>query len=151
VVVRPEEGEVGSSLPAAAVDGAALYYIVSVRSNVFGLEKSDKLIRCARPEEGAAVTIASISGDRISGAPRFMDLVLSRDGQWLAFPLVDGGTTNIWLLPTGGGPMKQVTDYGGRATEIARSLAWSADGRSVYAAIAELDADIVLFDGLIRA
>ena len=150
VAVRPGTEEAGRSLP-AAVDETALYYLVSVQSNIFGLEQADKLIRCARPEDGPAETIASISGDRISGSPRFFDLVLSRDGQWLALPLADGGTTNVWMLPTASGPMKQVTDFGGRATEIARSLSWSADGHSIYAAIGELEADIVLFDGLIRA
>jgi len=146
VVVRPEEG---NSMPAASADGSALYYLVSVRSNIFGLEVSDKEIRCARPEGGAPETFATFHGDRISGTPRFMDLVLSPDGQWLAIPLADGATTNVWVLPTAGGAMKPVTDFGGRSIEIARSFAWSADSRSIYAALGELDADIVLIDGLI--
>jgi hypothetical protein len=33
--------------------------------------------------------------------------------------------------------------------EIARTLSWTADGRYIYAAIADLEADIVLLDGLI--
>ena len=153
--IRPEGGapvvvrsEAGALLP-ASIDGTALYYAGNLRSNIFGSQRSDKLIRCARPEGGPAETLASISGDRIAGLPRFVDQVLSPDGQWLAIPLTDGGTTNIWVLPTSGGAMKPVTDFGTRAVEIARSTSWSADGRYLYAAVAELEADIVLLDGLI--
>ena len=31
----------------------------------------------------------------------------------------------------------------------ARSVSWSADSNSIYAAVAEVEADIVLFDGLL--
>ena len=146
VVVRPE---VGNTTPVPGADGTSLYYIVTLRLNIFGLEYSDKLIRCARPEDGSAETLGSFHGDRVAGVPRFLDMVLSPDGQWLAIPLADGATTNIWVQPTAGGAMKPITDFGGRSIEIARSFAWSADGRSIYAAIGELDADIVLIDGLI--
>ena len=146
VVVRSDGG---SMTPVAAAGGAALYYCVNLRSNIFGLELSDKEIRCARPEGGSSETLATFHGDRISGSPRFMDLVLSPDGQWLAVPMADGATTNVWVLPTAGGAMKPVTDFGGRSIEIARSFAWSADSRSIYAALGELEADIVLIEGLI--
>jgi hypothetical protein len=64
-------------------------------------------------------------------------------------PLVDGATTNLWMLPATGGTMRVITDFGGRSVEIARSIAWSADSRSIYAAVAETETDIVLFDGLL--
>jgi Tol biopolymer transport system component len=73
---------------------------------------------------------------------------LSPDGQWLALPLTDGFTTNIWALSTASGAWRQVTDFGDRAVFIARRVSWSADGRSLVAAIGEGDADIVLFHGL---
>jgi Tol biopolymer transport system component len=153
--IRPEGGapvavrsETGITLP-VSIDGTALYYVGSLRSNIFGGARSDKLIRCARPEDGAAETLASFSGDRIAGSPRFMDLAGSPDGKWLSTPLTDGATTNIWVFPTAGGAMKPVTDFGTRSVEIARSTAWSADGRYLYAAVAELEADILLLDGLI--
>ena len=92
IAVRPE---VGLTTPTPAADGTALYYSVTPRWNIFGLEHSDKLIRCARPEDGSAETIGSLPGDRIAGSPRFIDLVLSPDGQWLAVPLADGATTNV--------------------------------------------------------
>jgi hypothetical protein len=67
----------------------------------------------------------------------------------LALPLVDGDTTNLWLLPTAGGPMRAVTDFGSRAVLIVRHVDWSSDGRSLYAAIADVDADVVMLDGLL--
>jgi serine/threonine protein kinase len=153
--IRPEGGapvlvrsEAGASLP-VTIDGTALYYSGSLRTNIFGGGRSEKLIRCACPEGGPGETLASFSGDRITGLPRFVDLVLSPDGQWLTIPLADGATSNVWVCPTAGGAMKPVTDFGTRAVEIARSTAWSANSRYVYAAVAELEADIVLLDGLI--
>jgi hypothetical protein len=43
-----------------------------------------------------------------------------------------------------------VTDFGDRPVFIARRVSWSADGRSIIAAIGEGDADIVLLDGAIE-
>jgi len=68
----------------------------------------------------------------------------------LAVPLVDGVSSNVWVLPTSGGPMKPVTDFGDRCTLIARSVSWSADSQFLFAAAADAETDIVLFDGLIR-
>jgi hypothetical protein len=42
-----------------------------------------------------------------------------------------------------------VIDFGDRATLIARQVAWAPDGASIYAAVADVNADIVLLDGLI--
>ena len=65
-------------------------------------------------------------------------------------PLSDGTTSNIWALPTDGGLMRPLTDFGDRSVMIARRVSWSADSRYLYAAVAETDADIVLLDGLLR-
>jgi Tol biopolymer transport system component len=75
---------------------------------------------------------------------------LSPDGQWLAQALTDGFTTNIWVLSTTTAQWRQVTDFGERATFIARHLSWSADRRSLLAAVGEGDADIVLMNGLLE-
>jgi hypothetical protein len=64
-------------------------------------------------------------------------------------PLTDRFTTNIWALATRDGTWRQVTDFGDRATFIARRVSWSSDGRSILAAVGEGDADIVDFEGLI--
>ena len=44
--------------------------------------------------------------------------------------------------------MRQIADFGQRTILIARSVSWSSDSRSVYAAVAEMDADIVLLEGI---
>ena len=64
-------------------------------------------------------------------------------------PLTDGVATNIWAISTRNGAWRQVTDFGDRATFIARRVSWSADGRSILAALGEGDADIVRLDGWI--
>jgi hypothetical protein len=64
-------------------------------------------------------------------------------------PLTNGTTTNVWVLPTGGGAMRQVTDFGGRATLISRRIAWAPDGQSLYAAVEEMDADVISTEGLL--
>ena len=69
--------------------------------------------------------------------------------RYLATALDDSGTSNLWVLPTEGGPMKPVTDFGERTVVIARSVSWSVDGQSLYAAVAEVGTDIVLLNGLL--
>ncbi len=76
---------------------------------------------------------------------------LSPDGEWLAMPLTDGLTTNVWALSTRTGAWRQVTDFGDRATFVVRRVSWAADSRSIFAAVGEGNADIVLLDGLISA
>jgi Tol biopolymer transport system component len=74
---------------------------------------------------------------------------MSPDGRYLATSLIDGATCNLWVLPTSGGPMTPVTDFGERSVVIARSVSWSADGQFLYAAVADIQTDIVLLDGLL--
>jgi Tol biopolymer transport system component len=74
--------------------------------------------------------------------------VLSPDGKRLAVLLTDGATTNIWAFSISDGSMRAVTDFGRRAIFIARRVSWSADGRSIFAAVGEGDVDVVVFRGL---
>ena len=76
--------------------------------------------------------------------------VLSPDDAWLATPLRDRGTTNLWVISTMDGSLKQITDFGERATTIGRQVSWSRDGRHVIAALMVTDADIVLLEGWLR-
>ena len=46
--------------------------------------------------------------------------------------------------------MKPLTAFGDRPNVIARSVSWSADCQFLFAAVAETETDVVLFDGLIR-
>ena len=88
-----------------------------------------------------------MAGQRLPG--RIMTFVMSPDERSLATALIDGGTANLWVLPTDGGPMTPVTDFGERTVVIVRSVSWSADGQFLYAAVNEIRTDIVLLDGLL--
>jgi serine/threonine protein kinase/tricorn protease-like protein len=140
VIVRDESFVHGPT----AGDGAIFF---AMRPEQVG--SMDWIIQRASPDDGPAVTIGRISASRLPVSSAFVCCSLSPDGQWLALPLIDGATTNIWALPTGGGPMRQLTDFGGRPTLIARQVCWSPDGRYLYAAVAENGSDIVMYDGLI--
>jgi hypothetical protein len=126
-----------------------LYYVHGLRPELLGL-RGDLQI-CASPiGPGPSHEIGRIAHSRVPVSARLLQLFLSPDGQCLAVPLVDGATSNVWALPASGGPMKQLTDFGDRCNVIARSVSWSADSLFLFAAVAETETDIVLFDGLIR-
>jgi Tol biopolymer transport system component len=75
-------------------------------------------------------------------------VAISPDGRWLAVPLKDGGTTNIWTISTVDGTYRQITSFGHRAILIARQVSWSPKSDFIYAAIQEDNADVVLLDGI---
>jgi serine/threonine protein kinase/dipeptidyl aminopeptidase/acylaminoacyl peptidase len=127
------------------VHGDTLYYMVE-RPLVDGRPEFD--VRAATPEDGPSRLLARIPASRVPSW-QIVNPALSPDGRWLALPLTDGFTTNIWALSTAAGQWRQVTDFGDRATFIARRLSWSADGKSLFAAIGEGEADVVVFDGLL--
>ena len=99
---------------------------------------------------GSPRVIRTIDASQVALSNGPFNPALSPDGRWLAMPLTDGFTTNIWALSTEDGRFQQVTNFGDRAVFIARRVSWSADGRSILAAIGEGDADIVLLDGLLQ-
>jgi WD40 repeat protein len=126
-----------------------LYYVHGLKPELLGL-LGDLEICCAAIGKGPSHTIGRIAASRVPVSVRLLQLFLSPDGQWLATPLLDGATSNVWALPTSGGLIRPLTDFGDRSNVIARSVSWSADGQSLFAAVAETETDIVLFDGLIR-
>lgn len=138
-------------IPAIAPDGSALYYATHVQTDLLGTWRPGAgEIRRARPEDGPTEVMVRLPGDRISGRfRRILNVSISPDGRWLALPLVDGVTTNLWGLPTAGGELTRFTDFGDRAIDIERTVSWSSDSRFLYAAVAEEEMDIVLFDGLL--
>ena len=73
---------------------------------------------------------------------------VSPDGRWLATPLIDGATTNLWALPATGGEWRRLTDFGDRNVIIARRIAWAKDSASIYASVSDVDSDIVMLAGL---
>ena len=130
--------------PAVAADGT-FYYAVEL-ANVNGT--ADLEIFKAHPENGPANTLQRISGARL---PSWImpQPILSPDGNWLAMPLADGPTCNIWVQPTSGGPMRRITDFGRQATFITRRVSWSSDGKSIYAAVGKGESDIVQLSNLL--
>ena len=144
VVVRTDNA-IG---PAISADNSTLYYS-SPKANLTGV--TDYEIRMARPENGPARLLAKIPGLRVPVAHGWtIHPVVSPDGKSLALLLRDdSGNINVWSLPTQGGDLRQVTDFGQRRTIIARRVSWSSDSRSVFAALAEGDSDIVLMEGVL--
>jgi eukaryotic-like serine/threonine-protein kinase len=129
------------------VHDTTLYYMVE-RALLDGRPELE--IRAATPEDGPSRMLARLPASRVPSW-QIVNPALSPDGDWLALPLTDGVTTNIWALSTRTGAWRQVTDFGDRATFIARRVSWSPDGRSIVAAVGEGDADVVLLNGLIAS
>jgi Tol biopolymer transport system component len=124
--------------------GATLYYTFA-RPLVDGAPEFE--IRVATPEDAPFRVLARIPASRVP-IWQIVNPALSPDGKWLAQALTDGFTTNLWVLSTTTGKWRQITDFGERATFIARRVSWSSDGRSILAAVTEGDSDIVLLGGL---
>ena len=141
VVVRDDR----ASGPAPAGDGSALYYVMALENLTGGL---DFEVREARPENGPSKTLARISSSRL---PQWQGLhpTLSHSGKFLALPLNDSYGTNIWLISTTDGKLRQLTDFGQRRTFVARRVSWTSDDHYIFAAVAEGQSDVVLLDGLL--
>ncbi len=129
----------------SGLHGTTLYYAID-RPLVDGTPEFE--IRAATPEDAPSRVLARIPGARVP--IQICNPTLSPDGKWLAQALTDGFTTNLWALSTTTGEWRQITDFGERATFIARRVSWSSDGRSILAAVADGDSDIVLLEGLIN-
>ena len=140
VLVRDDNACVSALAP----DGSTLYYSVP---HLNGNGSRDYEIRVAHPENGPSVRLAQVTGERVPHWQVFQPS-LSHDGRWLALPLTDRATTNLYLLSTVDGSWRQVTDFSPRRTFIVRRVAWSSDDRDLFAAVGDGDADIVLIDGL---
>jgi Tol biopolymer transport system component len=129
------------------VHGSTVYFLIE-RALMDGRPEFE--IRAAPFGEGPARLIATIDAARVASWQVPFNPALSPDGRWLAMPLTDGLTTNIWALSTEDARWRQMTDFGDRAIFIARRVSWSADSRSVLAAVGEGDADVVLLEQLVR-
>jgi len=134
--------------PAAPRDGGALYFTRPPELSL-GPGGYSEICR-ATPEDGPSHVLARVATSRVPLARRLhVHVTVSPDGRWLAVPLLDSTTANLWLIPTDGGPMRAVTDFDDRSVFIARSVAWSPDSSHLYAAVADTEADIVLLEGLL--
>jgi Tol biopolymer transport system component len=131
--------------PEVPREGGALFF-TRLPELPMGIVGQCEVCRAA-PEDAEATVLARVGSARVPLAPRIhLHVSLSPDGRWLACPLLDDASANIWLIPSDGGPMRAVTDFGERAVFIARRVSWSPDSRHVYAAVAETDADIVALE-----
>lgn len=128
-----------------AADGT-LYFVHQLKDSS---STWDYQVCKARPENGPCEALGRVVGSRVPVDPALLQPVLSPDSRWLAMPLLDEGTANLWLLPANGGDMRPVTDFSVRPVLITRRVAWSQDSKWLYAAVAESDADIVLLDGIL--
>jgi len=128
----------------ATSDGSALYYArILPRAGLFDFE-----ISRAEPEGAPSTPIGRVSGSRVPATAVNFHAILSPDGRWLAMPLLDGPTTNLWALSTTRGVWRKLTDFGPRNVMIARRIAWARDGKHIYASVSDMDADIVMLGGL---
>ncbi len=134
----------GAIMPALSADGGTLYFAVAVPRATGTV---DYEIRTASPENARSKLLAWISGNRVADAS--FHPTASADGEWLALPLTDGVTSNVWGISTRTGALHMLTDFGQRPTFITRRVSWSFTSPVIYAAIGEGDADIVLIGGLI--
>ena len=128
----------GAQSVAVSSDGSTIYYAPSQA-------RLNEIFR-ARPESGPGQLLARYAPSRIPLLPT--GSALSPDDHWLAVPLKDAGTTNLWTISTADGSFRQITDFN-RPTLIAREVSWSPDGKFIYAAVVDIDADIMLFDGML--
>jgi Tol biopolymer transport system component len=136
----------GAISPTLSREGGALFFIRPCEAQ-FGAIGESEVCR-ALPEDGPAQALARIANARVPLAPRLQaNVQVSPDGRHLATVLMDGTTANIWLIPTDGSPMYAVTDFGDRSVSISRAISWAPDSQTIYAAVADTDADIVLLEG----
>ena len=144
VTVR-DDNVVACALP---LHGSVLYYgkILTQGTGVFDYE-----IRVAKPENGPSEFIGRVSGSRVPGGTAInFQPYLSPDEKWLAMALTDGPTSNLWALSTSDRTWRKLTDFRPKNVVITRRIAWSKDGKHLYASVSEVDADIVMLSGLTR-
>jgi len=141
VVVRTDD-----EAHAPAVGRTALYYVTRTSSQ---LGAWDWEFWRASPEDGPPQALTCVPASRMPVSKLFSSTSLSRNERFLALPMIVGATGSIGVMPVEGGTFTPVIDFGDRAMLIGRQVSWAPDGQSIYAAVADVNADIVLLDGLI--
>jgi hypothetical protein len=137
---------VRTDVHAPSAGRTGLYYATRAQRTVGRWEWE---FRRARPEDGPSQVLTCVPGTQMPVSALFASTSLSPDERWLALPMMVGANGNIGVMPVDGGTFTPVIDFGDRAALIARQVAWAPDGASIYAAVADVNADIVLLDGLI--
>jgi serine/threonine protein kinase/Tol biopolymer transport system component len=134
------------SVPLGLTADGTLYYATQNHGNNGGWDFD---IRKANPETAEGALLGRVSGLRVPVSAFLFAPVLSHNGSRFALPLRDGGTADIWTLGASGGEWKRNTAFP-TSTLIVRRVSWAPDDRRIYAALAETDADIVMFISLLR-
>src|SRR6185436_14521039 len=104
-------------VPAISRDGTTLFLAQSAVAPSRGWFGAGFLefVRC-HPPGSAGERLARVAGQRMPA--RIGSMVLAPNVHDLVTSLIDGGTSNLWLVATDGGPMKPVTDFGERSVVI---------------------------------
>ena len=100
-------------------------------------------------EGGEERSLGRVETNRIPVSRTFITGTLAPDRRFLALPLMDGPTANIWLVDAEGAGLRPATDFAGEATLISRRVSWTPDSQSVVAAVARCHSDVILLDGLL--
>jgi Tol biopolymer transport system component len=129
-----------ASIPAISRDGT-LYYTPGGPATA-----NEIFVFKANPEGSTGEPFVSYVRSRMPLWPT--GISLSPDSNMLAVPLLDGGTTNLWVASTATGEWRQVTSFGHKPIMIARQVAWSPNSQFIYAAVLENHADVLVLDGL---
>ena len=141
----PVQVRAGNAIVAGFMDsGRTLLFLVP---KLNGSGTSDYEVRAASPEDGDSRLLVRVDGKRV---PKWQTIqpTPSHDGKWLAVPLTDGSMTNLFLISSKDGRVRQMTDFGLKRTFIVRRVSWSSDDRFLFAAIANGDSDVFTIDGL---
>ena len=140
VVVRTDDAV------APALSNSSFFYASLLKDSSGGW---DYELRRAPNDTAVSEPLVRIAGDQVPVDSANFSTLPSPDDKWLALPLTNGVTTNLWVLPALGGPMRQVTDFHNRAIVIARRVAWSQDSRHIFAVVAECESDVALLEGIL--
>ena len=97
---------------------------------------------------GRGRPLTRVAMQRMPVSPAFANGTLSPDGKFLALPMMDDVSANVWLIGAETGDLRRITEFN-EPTVIVRRVSWTPDSRWIYAAVARQNSDVILLDGLL--